>query len=40
MDDELQQFNHERAERIRMLHEKHEKELATFDSESARMGFR
>lgn len=40
MDDELQQFNHERAERIRMLHIKHEKEIETFDSESARMGFR
>lgn len=40
MDAELQQFNNERAERIRQLHEKHEKELEAFDDESTRMGFR
>ena len=40
MDAELQQFNQERAERIRELHDKHEKELDHFNEESARMGFR
>lgn len=40
MEAELQQFNNERAERIRCMHEKHEKELEAFDEESARMGFR
>lgn len=39
MEAELQQFNSERAERIRMRHEKHEKELESFDEESTRMGF-
>lgn len=39
MDAELQQFNNERAERIRQLNDKHEKELETFDDESTRMGF-
>ncbi|CAD7086869.1 unnamed protein product [Hermetia illucens] len=39
MEAELQQFNNERAERIRCMHEKHEKELEAFDEESARMGF-
>lgn len=40
MDTELQQFNTERAERIRQLNDKHEKELEAFDDESTRMGFR
>lgn len=40
MNDELQQFNNDRAERIRMLHSKHEKEIDGFDSDSANMGFR
>lgn len=40
MDAELQQFNNERAERIRQLNDKHEKELEAFDDESTRMGFR
>jgi thousand and one amino acid protein kinase len=39
MHTELQQFNQERAERIRLLREKHEKQLEAFDEESARMGF-
>lgn len=34
MDAELQQFNQERAERLRMKHEKHTKELEAFDNES------
>lgn len=40
MDGELQQFNNERAERIKQLNDKHEKELDDFDNESTRMGFR
>lgn len=40
MDAEIQQFNNERAERIRQLNDKHEKELEAFDDESTRMGFR
>lgn len=40
METELQQFNQERAERIRQLKEKHDKQLEAFDEESARMGFR
>lgn len=40
METELQQFNAERAERIRLLREKHEKQLEAFDQESTRMGFR
>uniref|UniRef100_A0A182JJM4 non-specific serine/threonine protein kinase n=1 Tax=Anopheles atroparvus TaxID=41427 RepID=A0A182JJM4_ANOAO len=39
METELQQFNQERAERIRQLKEKHDKQLEAFDEESARMGF-
>uniref|UniRef100_A0A2M4BCL5 non-specific serine/threonine protein kinase n=1 Tax=Anopheles marajoara TaxID=58244 RepID=A0A2M4BCL5_9DIPT len=39
METELQQFNQERAERIRQLKEKHDKQLESFDEESARMGF-
>lgn len=40
MEAELQQFNNERSERIRQLHDKHEKELESFDDESTRLGFR
>lgn len=40
MQGELQQFNQERTERIRQLHERHEKQLESFDEESARLGFR
>ncbi|XP_030568294.1 serine/threonine-protein kinase Tao isoform X1 [Drosophila novamexicana] len=39
MDAELQQFNLERAERLRMKHEKHAKELEAFDNESIALGF-
>ncbi|XP_037950838.1 serine/threonine-protein kinase Tao isoform X2 [Teleopsis dalmanni] len=39
MEAELQQFNQERAERLRMKHEKHAKELEAFDEESAALGF-
>lgn len=39
MDAELQQFNQERAERLRMKHEKQAKELESFDEESASLGF-
>lgn len=40
MDNELQQFNIERAERLRIKHEKHSKELEAFDNESIALGFR
>lgn len=40
MEAELQQFNQERAERLRMKHEKQAKELEAFDEESAALGFR
>lgn len=40
MDTELQQFNQERSERIRLLREKQERQLEQFDVESASMGFR
>ncbi|XP_026314141.1 serine/threonine-protein kinase Tao isoform X2 [Hyposmocoma kahamanoa] len=39
MDTECGQFVAERAERTRMLHERHERELDRFDSESTRLGF-
>ncbi|KAH8420664.1 hypothetical protein KR222_010392 [Zaprionus bogoriensis] len=39
MDNELQQFNLERAERLRIKHEKHAKELEAFDNESIALGF-
>ncbi|XP_017145959.1 serine/threonine-protein kinase Tao isoform X1 [Drosophila miranda] len=39
MDAELQQFNQERAERLRMKHEKHARELEAFDNESLALGF-
>lgn len=40
LEDETQKILHERSERIRLLHEKHERELQQFDEESARIGFR
>lgn len=40
MEGELQQFNQERGERLRMKHEKHVKELEIFDEESLSLGFR
>lgn len=40
MDAETQQFLQERAERIRLIHERQEHELEQFDEESARLGFR
>lgn len=40
MDMELQQFLKERAERIRVLHERQDRELEQFDDDSARLGFR
>ncbi|XP_026688606.1 serine/threonine-protein kinase Tao-like [Diaphorina citri] len=39
MDMETQQFLGERQERIRLLHERQERELESFDQESNRMGF-
>lgn len=39
MEAELQQFNQERSERLRIKHEKHIKELDAFDEESAALGF-
>ncbi|XP_072934440.1 serine/threonine-protein kinase Tao [Epargyreus clarus] len=39
MESECAQFVAERAERTRMLHERHERELDHFDNESARLGF-
>lgn len=40
MECECGQFVAERAERTRMLHERHERDLDHFDNESARLGFR
>lgn len=40
METELQQFNQERSERIRLSREKHDRILEQFDVESANMGFR
>ena len=40
LEDETQKILHERSERIRLLHEKHERELQQFDEESARSGLR
>lgn len=40
MSSETQRFLEERSERIRLLHEKQERELEEFDEESARLGFR
>ncbi|XP_068623271.1 serine/threonine-protein kinase Tao isoform X1 [Battus philenor] len=39
MESECAQFMAERAERTRLMHERHEQELAHFDNESARLGF-
>ncbi|CAB3220438.1 unnamed protein product [Arctia plantaginis] len=39
MESECAQFVAERAERTRLLHERHERELEHFDIESARLGF-
>lgn len=40
MELETQEFLRERSERIRLLHERQERELQQFDEESARIGFR
>lgn len=40
MSSETQRFLEERSERIRLLHERQERELEEFDEESARLGFR
>ncbi len=40
MEEETQQFLQERAERIRLLHERQTREVETFDDESTRLGFR
>lgn len=40
METELQQFNQERSEKIRLLREKQDRLLEQFDEESACMGFR
>jgi len=37
---ENERFIEERGERIRILHEKQERELQEFDDESVRLGFR
>ncbi|XP_058800902.1 serine/threonine-protein kinase Tao isoform X2 [Phymastichus coffea] len=39
LEDETQKILHERSERIRLLQEKHDRELHQFDEESARIGF-
>lgn len=40
MEIETQQFLQERTERIRLMHERQERELEQFDEESIRIGFR
>jgi len=40
MHEEGLQFKHERHERLRMLQERHDRDLDSFDEESARLGFR
>jgi hypothetical protein len=40
MESECGAFVAERAERTRQLHDRHERDLHHFDSESARLGFR
>ena len=40
MDEETQQFLQERSERIRLLAERHAREVEQFDDESTRLGFR
>lgn len=39
MEEETQQFKHERSERIRLLHERQLREIEAFDEESTRLGF-
>lgn len=40
MESELQQFENERADRIRQLHEKNKRETEEFDMESMEKGIR
>lgn len=40
MDSETGQFLQERGELLRLLHERHERELEDYDKESAKLGFR
>ena len=40
MEEESNQFLQERAERIRLLHERQTREVEQFDEESTRLGFR
>jgi len=40
MREELQQFQSERAERVRLLQDRQMRELEQFDAESMRRGFR
>lgn len=39
MNSETQRFVEERSERIRILHERQEREILDFDDESIRLGF-
>lgn len=39
MEEEIARFDYEKNERIRMLKEKHERELEEFDKESSRLGY-
>lgn len=40
MEMETAHFIKDRADRLRQIHEKHEKDLEAFDEESANLGFR
>lgn len=40
MEAELQQFESERADRVRLLHDKHKRDMETFDKESLEKGIR
>lgn len=40
MESELQQFENERGDRIRQLHEKNKREMEEFDKESMEKGIR
>ena len=40
MEEEIARFDHEKSERIRLLKEKHERELDDFDKETQRIGLR
>lgn len=40
MNNETHRFLEERSERIRLMHEKEDRELEEFDDESSRLGFR